>query len=262
MPYCNSLLSLVTDVRIKFFLFIILVLFCLELKAKPFVIGVENISYFPLYDFSANSQHPQSFTSELLSTFFEQYGYDYVFLPLPIKRFDQWFADHQIDFKFPDNRRWRDSNPLGVKYSDAVVKLYAGSFVLATNAQMPRHKIKKLGTILGFFPTLWLADIRASKVQLVEEHSPLSIVRHLVEGNIDATNIDLNVINQCLRMLKSSEHVVLNKNAHAESFYYHLSTIRHPEVLIQFNQFLVKNKKLIQKLKHKYHINEDLALND
>ncbi len=69
--------------------------------AKEFIIGVEDVSYYPLYDFSSTDTNRPSFSKDLLSTFFEQHNYSYRFVALPIKRFNKWYEENGIDFKFP-----------------------------------------------------------------------------------------------------------------------------------------------------------------
>lgn len=235
-----------------------LLIFCsLSAKAKEFVIGVEAISYYPLYDFSATDIDRPSFTKDILTAFFESHNYSYRFLALPIKRFDKWYAEKNIDFKFPDNIRWREDNKLNITFSKAVIKLMAGTYVLKSNKLLPRNKIKRMGTILGFFPTLWLDEIKAEKVVLIEDASPYSIVKHMLYNNIDSTNIDSNVIRHNLALLNREGEIVLNTTIRHESFSYHLSSIRYPNIIEEFNAFLKKNAALVKSLKFKYNIIED-----
>ena len=227
--------------------------------AQEFIIGVEEVSYYPLYDFSASDASRSSFSKDLLSTFFEQHNYPYRFLALPIKRFNKWYVEKGIDFKFPDNVRWRDDkrNKLNITFSKPVIKLMAGSYVLKSNANYKRDDIKKLATIFGFSPTLWLDRIVSKEVELIEQNTPFGIVRHILRGNIDATNIDHNVIRHNLNLVGEPEAIVLNTNIRHEIYSYHLSSIEHPKIIKQFDDFLQKNPTLLQQLKQKYDIREE-----
>ncbi len=171
-------------------------------QAQEYIIGVEDISYYPLYDF-AQKPYKESFTKELLSAFFRHHGYQFKFVPLPLKRFDKWYTEDAIDFKFPDNIRWRSeqSKNLNIIYSQPVIHLIAGSYVLKKNNNSEFESMTSLGTILGFFPTLWYDRIKSGAVELVEVTSPYSIIKHLLRGNVDVTNIDKNVINYNLKLL-------------------------------------------------------------
>jgi hypothetical protein len=228
------------------------------IQAQEYIIGVEDISYYPLYDF-AQKPYKDSFSKELLSTFFRHQGYQFKFVPLPLKRFDKWYTEDAIDFKFPDNIRWRSeqSKRLNISYSQPVIHLVAGSFVLKKNRSSARESMKSLGTILGFFPTLWYDRIKSGKVELIELTSPYSIVKHLQHGNIDVTNIDKNVINHNLKLLgKTDDEIVLNKHIKNEAYAYHFSSINHPEIIREFDAFLSDNPKIITRIKTKYSIIE------
>lgn len=228
---------------------------------KEYVIGVEAVSYAPLFDFSVGDTSKPSYAKALLSSFFEHKGYKFKFLPLPIKRFDKWFIEENIDFKFPDNLRWRStqSADLDITYSIPTIQLVAGTYVLKKNKDMAREQVKSLGTIFGFYPTLWYDKLSTGEVELREEDSPFSVVKHLVHGNIDATNIDYNVIMQNLERLGlQNDRVVLNQPIHHETYAYHLSSIKYPQIIKEFNQFLIENPELILNLKKQFNIKEPI----
>lgn len=249
---------LVNQNYIKLILVLLIILTVKFVSAKNYIIGVEAVSYYPLYDFSATNTTRPSFTKEILSIFFEKNNYQYQFVALPIKRFDKWYVEQNIDFKFPDNFRWREDkgNKLNITFSQSVVRLMAGTYVLEKNRNLSRNEIEKFGTILGFVPTLWLDKIGNDNFTLVEESSPVSVIKHLIHGNTDATNINPNVIQYNLKRLKENKKIVLNKNIKHEEFSYHLSSIKYPKIIKEFNLFLNNNKKLVEDLKMKYGINE------
>jgi len=228
--------------------------------AQEFIIGVEEVSYYPLFDFSATDTSKPSFSRDILKEFFEQHNYSYRFIALPIKRFNKWYEDKGIDFKFPDNARWRDDtyNKLNITFSRPVIKLMAGSYVLKSNAKYRREDIKKLGTIFGFSPTLWFDKLKSKELELIEENTPFGIIKHILHGNVDATNIDANVIRHNLKLVEKPKAIVLNTNIYHEVFSYHLSSIEHPEIIKQFDTFIQNNPELIQQIKKKHDITEAL----
>jgi polar amino acid transport system substrate-binding protein len=223
---------------------------------KKFIIGVEGVSYYPLFDFTASDVTRPSFAKELLSVFFDFYDYQYDFLVLPIKRFDKWYMAQAIDFKFPDNARWRSQakDKLDVIYSEPILQLTSGSYMLKSKQGFKRDKVKILATIFGFYPTLWVEEIAQGKLKLWEQSSPMSVVKHVLHGHADATNINSNVIRHNLAKLNQSQALVLNKSIKYEKYAYHLSSIKHPEVIGQFNAFVARNAGLIKDLKSKYKI--------
>lgn len=230
-----------------------------KLIAKEFVIGVEAVSYYPLFDYAHQQVDKPSFSSAVLTKFFQSKGYKFRFLPLPIKRFNKWFIEENIDFKFPDNQRWRTAknDQLAVHYSAPVITLTAGSYVLKRNKQLARNKVKSLATIFGFFPTLWYDRINQGKLTVVTENTPYAVVKHLLHGNVEVVNIDYNVILHNLKLHNMPEDsVVLNRQIHHENYAYHLSSINYPNIIDEFNQFLADNKLLIAQLKAEFNIQE------
>jgi len=243
-----------------FFYFIAICFAYGQTKQDVYLVGVEEVSYPPFYDFDArDSKHIRpSYTRDLLCHFFETHHIPYRFVALPIKRFDKWYIENNIDFKFPDNKRWRvgaDAS-LPIIFSQPVLKLTAGTYVLKKHETISKEEVKTLITITGFSPTLWVDSIADGTVKLREENTAMSIVKHILYGNVVATNIDQNVICHTLRQLKKSCDIVLAKNIEHEHYYYHFSTIKHPKVLALFDQFLLNNQPFIANLKSKYKIKE------
>ncbi|QOL25709.1 hypothetical protein LP316_15695 [Thalassotalea sp. LPB0316] len=224
-----------------------------------YVIGVEDVNYYPLFHFSASGVKHPSFARDILTAFFEDKQYRYRFVPLPIRRFDKWFIDHNIDFKFPDNQRWRadGGKTLNLTYSEPVLTLMAGTYVLKQNANIKKSQINSLMTIRDFYPTLWLEPIAQGQVTLHEEASPVSIIRHLLMSNVQATNIDSNVIRHQLKEMNKQGEIVLAENIFHEQYTFHLSTINHPEIINEFNAFIKRERSLIERLKKKYEIKEE-----
>lgn len=258
----ESLIKLSQKQLVKLFvLFLAVNITCVSslLQAKEYLIGVEDIGYYPLYDFTSKDLNNESFTQELLSTFFSLHGYKIKFVALPIKRFNKWYVEDAIDFKFPDNPRWRKdkSEKLDVTYSQPVLDLIAGSYVLKKNKKMLRKDVKRLGTIYGFHPTFWFDRVQNNTLDLIEDSSSISIVKHLLRGNVEAINIDSNVINYNLKLLQQDKDaVVLNEGIMHGRFSFYFSTINYPEIIQQFDEFLTTHQEAITELKTKYGIVE------
>jgi len=107
---------------------------CLSLssaaQAQKLVVGVEDIPYSPYYDFNTTEA---LFSRVLLDQFAADTGHTITYVPLPIKQFSKWLLVHDIDFKFPDNKRWLAPGEEGYPanyYSHDIVYLRAGTAVL------------------------------------------------------------------------------------------------------------------------------------
>lgn len=225
-----------------------------QAKADSFVIGVEDVSYYPYFDFSADNT---SFSKALFDQFAKDSGYQISYLPLPIKQFPKWLYENDIDFKFPDNARWQVRNNvqhLDIHFSDEIVSLTAGTVVLAKNEFKEEGFFKDIGTVTGFHPTLWLTQIEQNKVALFEDSSPKILVKHLVSGHIDGLDIDLAVANEGLKQLNLQEKLTLNKRVRRQVYGYQISTVRHPEIIKQFNTWLAEQSDYVDSLKAEYGI--------
>lgn len=227
-------------------------------STQEFVIGVEDVQYFPLFDFKSNKN---TFSKEVMDAFAKSKGYKFTYLPLPIKRFERWLLEHKIDFKFPDNIRWYPDPSLRSQFtfSDPVLKLVAGTTVLETFLDKDKESFRSIGTLLGFYPTTWIDQIKNGDVILHEEVSTKLLVRKLVEGHLDGIDIEPSVIQHYLKELNVDTNVaVIDKRYRYDVYDFHFSTLDHPEVIKEFNQFIKDEKELINRLKEKYKIIDHL----
>lgn len=219
-------------------------------------IGVENTDYYPHFSFNDNRD---TFTREIFEVFFHAQQAKVVFVTLPLKRFNQWYLKDNIDFKYPDNRDWRqdEATKLPITYSTRVVQLMAGTSVPAKKLGIERQQIKRLGTILGFYPTLWIDRVRSGKTVIIDDPNVLSVIKMSLGGLVDGTNLEYSVINHHLQKLGRPKALLMDKHLPHILFGFHFSTIRHPEMIEKFNHFYENNRLLIEKLKVKYQIIEN-----
>lgn len=220
--------------------------------SKEFVIGVEDIPYYPLFDFN---QTTPTYTTELFNEFGKQYGHTFRYVPLPIKRFEKWLEENEIDFKYPDNPRWfADKNAhKNLIFSDSTLELVAGTLT-KSDSDLTEDNFKVLGTILGFYPSIWIEKIIDKQINLFEHPSTMVLVRQVLEGQLDGIDLEMSVVNHYLAKLGREGELIINKDFKYEVYDYHLSTIKHKDVILQFNAFIAKNKTYILQLKTKFNI--------
>jgi ABC-type amino acid transport substrate-binding protein len=225
-----------------------------NIQAQEFIIGVEDVSYYPLFEFKSNRN---THSRELLDTFAAAKGYKFIYLPLPIKRFQSWLIEDKIDLKYPDNSRWYADVKATDKFifSKSTIKLVAGTSVLKSSLKKNKSEFKSIGTLLGFYPTHWIAQIKSGQVKLYEDVSTKILVQQLVAGHIDGIDIEPSVIHYYLEELgKPSDTSIIDRRYEYDVYDFHFSTIKHPEIIKEFNKFLKNNKPLLEKLNKKYKI--------
>jgi hypothetical protein len=225
-----------------------------QAQAQKLVVGVEDVSYFPYFDYTSSKT---SFSKSVLDKFAADTGHTVNYVPLPIKQFSKWLYESNVDFKFPDNQRWQDesqSDSRATYFSDSILYMRAGTVVLAKNKDKPAVFFKNLGMITGFFPTLWLEAIANKQVNILDDTSPKVLVTHLVNGIVDGIDIDIAVANHYLKELNINEQLVYSSQLSQEVFSHQLSTLKYPDTINQFNQWLANNQKYINTLKQQFLI--------
>jgi polar amino acid transport system substrate-binding protein len=95
-----------------------------------------------------------------------------------------------------------------------------------------------------------MKQIEQGKVIIYEDSSSRILVKYLVNGLIDGLDIDLAVANDGLQKLQIQGQLVINQhlikqNKTKQNYSYPMSTVKYPEIIKQFNQWLVKRRKYI-----------------
>lgn len=232
-----------------------LLFFCIgNAYADTFKIGVEEINYFPHY--MANHGEYTGYARELLDAFAAQNGYKFEYVILPIKRLSATYFDEQLlDFKFPDNPNWMPGLREGknVYYSDTVISVTEGLMVLPKNKGKGLGAIKNIGTIIGFTPRPYQEQINNGSIKVYENPSFDGLIRQALIGRVDAAYIDIEVGSSILdRTFKLPGQLVFDPDLPHVLSRFSLSSIAHPDVIRQFNDFLTKEKTLQSTLKEKY----------
>lgn len=241
--------------------FLILLLSCLatvhaDTTKRKFKVGIEDVDYYPHFAFG---HQDTSFAQEVLNRFFASHNYEVEYILLPVKRFNEWMQSKNVDFKYPDNPVWRlgDEERVNVRYSRGVISSHAGSVVTIEKLGMNKQQVKIVGTLAGFYPYLWQNQIQVGETKLVEENTPFSLVKLPLNGLVDVIDIDYSVIQHNLNKIGRSGQLVMDPNLPNRSVSYHLSTLHHPSVIKEFNQFLIDNKEFIAAVKMKFNIIDD-----
>lgn len=252
---CTQIPNMLNKVKFGLGLLWVTLLLCTRnTQADEFIIGVEDVSYYPHFDFQ---QKEAGFAKALLDKFARDHQHSFTYIPLPIKRFSEWLYEEDIDFKYPDNQRWQqlgETHKVKVYFSNDIVRLTAGTLVLAKNRQKPRRFIKNLGTLSGFQVTLWLDSIRQGKVKLLEDPSTRMLIKHLQHGIVDGLDMDYSVVLHQARQMGVKQQIVISDTLPRQNYAFQLSTLRHPKTITQFNLWLQNNHKFLAQLKKQYQI--------
>ena len=226
-----------------------------QAQAEKYVIGVEDLEYYPIY--AKREGEYAGFARELLDMFADASGHTFEYKILPIKRLYNDFLDQKFDLKFPDSSYWQADAKKGknVIYSDPVLEYIDGVLVAPGNLGKGLSNLKTLGSPRGFSPYEYLDDVKAKKISLKEGNTLKSLLKMAESNRIDGVYFNIIVARYFLEHTTFNDDLVIfDKGLPHTRAHYHLSTIKHPELMKQFNDFLANNKAEVATLKAKYNV--------
>ena len=224
------------------------------------IIGVENQYYLPIYAYENGNFH--GFARDLFDAFARDRGYQIEYRALPVPRLYASFFEGQVDFKFPDNAYWKQDQRVDkkIRYSDPVIASIDGTSVLPANRNATSDQIQRLGTVSGFTPWAWMERIKSGKTVLSENTRFDALVRQTLSGRVDGAYASVAVINYQLdHVLKNPGALVFNPALPHSRDNYHLASIKRPDVVIEFNDWMRKNRAWIAALKKKYDVEKGVS---
>lgn len=221
-----------------------------------YVVGVQSFSQY--YPFSAYSNRSYSgFNRELLDMFANTHHYRFVYKALPLTSLPSRFVDGVVDLKYPDSPDWDRDIKKGVNviYSEPVVDYIDGVMVIDQNYGQPIDQLQRLGTVVGFTPELYQSRIRSGQIRLNESYKYDSLMMKLVSGRIDGGYANIAVAQFYLDQMGFKKGSVrFDDTLPHEKGTRRLSTIHHPKLIDEFNQFLSDKQEAISALKARYGI--------
>jgi ABC-type amino acid transport substrate-binding protein len=115
--------------------------------------------------------------------------------------------------------------------------------------------IAKLVTVRGFTPYPYLDSIKAGKTSVVEVTGPDQAIKMVASGQSEAAYLGVMAANHIMEdRLKMPGALVLDDKLPNSTNEFVVSTISHPEVIKQLDEFLSKEKATVEKIKAKYKI--------
>ena len=226
-----------------------------EAKAERYVVGVEAIDYLPYYAGAGKSY--DGMARDLFDAYAADRGHVIDYRPLPITRLFRELLDGLVDAKFPDNDYWQADLKAGkaVVYSDPVFAYTDGVLVLPGNKGHGANAIRSLGTVRGFTAFEWLDRIKAGQVKLEENPSFPGLMFQAANKRIDGAYANVAVANYALEHdLKTPGALVLDPDLPHTSSSYRLSSVKHPEMITDFNGWLKEKPEVLSRIKKKWGV--------
>lgn len=226
---------------------------------KEYVIGVENIKYLPLYNTDEAGNYT-GYAYELFELFAKKRNIKFVYEARPVARlFQEFVKEDRFDFKYPDNPNWqkemkendKKEKGVGLTYSSKIIKFIDGVLVKPENKDKDVTFLKKLATVRGFTPFVYLNN---KDVQIVENSTTEALLELVKQknGKVDGAYFNIAVANYLLKQEGFENALIFNKNLPYDEDFYHISTKKHPQLIADFNTFLIEEKDAISEMKKKY----------
>lgn len=222
-------------------------------------IGVENNQYMPAYSYEDGEY--KGFARAVLDAFAKDKGYRFEYRAMPVVRLFTAFVNGEVDLKFPDNAMWSGDmkKDKTVTYSDPVVAYVDGVSVRPDRKGQPADSVKSLGLVRGFTAWDWQDRLKAGAVTLHENNNFTALLETAIAGRNDGAYANVAVVNHQLdKVLGKPGALAFDPTLPHTRSHYHLSSIKHPDVIGAFNGWLAANRDLVAGLKVEFGVEKGI----
>lgn len=223
--------------------------------ARTYKVGVQAVDYYPIAAAAPPQFDFRGYARDVLDRFAEHEGIKFEYVPLPPRRmFVEFWAD-TLDFAFPDNPNWDKEAKLklSVSYSLPMLSFADAVFTLPARKQDDVEQLKRLGVLLGWTPWKFYDRINQGKIKVATAPSPNSLILMALSGRVDGVNLAEPVARYQLQQQGAPAALVANREwMPLKQSSYYLSTIRHPELIKRFDQYLRDDEAQLAALRSKY----------
>ncbi len=226
-----------------------------SIVARDFVVGVENLEYSPIY--TTNNGNYEGYARDLLDAFGKAAGYTFHYRPLPVKRLFADFFAGKFDFKYPDNPQWVASERDDKTLYYSAVTLVAIDGVMVPAMREPGKPLTKLVTLRGFTPRVYMDAISQGSIVMQEVNDLNAALSSVLVGRAEGVYSNIVVAAKRLEENGQAEALVFDRELPYADAAFSLSTMAHPQVIDEFNTFLLDHADLVAGLKKYYGVDID-----
>lgn len=222
---------------------------------ERFLVGVQDIRYFPHYDFRSEDKGA---LWAILEAFSQHTGYRFEYVAYPIKRLNREIMDGKLDFVFPENPKWYNQQvPENIKtYSKPLYKALGGSFALRQDTPLVAKDVRRLVIPRGFSPVMWRDQIEQGRTTLIEVTDSHAALNLLLKGRANVADLEYAVVLHLKNSNPAYENIEFVTTLPYDVVSFHIATIAHPELLNAFDAFISENRTTVDSLLEQYGINK------
>ena len=235
-------------------------------------VGVPDIRYSPL--FSVDGKYFYGFTRDVLDLFAKTYNYAFVYVPMnPMTLSSELQYGSGLEAQFPDNPKWkRGEKPLNmvdigltivglasvipksaeIEFSDPILQYKEGMIVTLDNFGKGLEGIRTIATV----SVCQMASYRGSKI--IRTNSTALLIHSLAEGKIDGAYLNPYVAKKMAEELRLDfdNTFIFDEALPFSRGVYTISSVKLPQLIVKFNEFLKRHRDEILALEKLYVLND------
>ena len=228
--------------------------------AQTYVVGVEDLPFAPHYSLDADGQY-RGFAREVLDAFAADSGVSLSYKALPVDQLLPALQRGEIDFKYPDSPHWAGAQKAGMAlhYSQAVVDYVDGALVAPQRQGQPLENIRRLAMVQGWTPRGYEQRIDSGQIQPSYSDDLRQMIRQALKRETDGAYFNVVVATHYLDNIRARPGaLVFDPNLPHTRGSFHLSSLRHPQLVARFDRFLTEHAAQVAALKASYRVEANL----
>ena len=226
-----------------------------------YTVVVQDYESFPPYSSYKNGEYG-GFNRKLLDMFATSKGYTFKYVAYPIKRLFFEFVNGAGDLKYPDNAKWalKVKKDAPIVYSDSVVQYIDGVMVLPAKKGNGLDAMKNLGVAAGWTPWPYMGRLKSGDVKFLENTTYEGLLKQAIFSRNDGAYLNVAVSQYYLKnILKKPGALVFDEDLKHVRDGRSISSIKHPELIAEFNAFLKSHADKINALKQEYAVEDGIV---
>ncbi|CAD5110244.1 substrate-binding periplasmic protein [Zestomonas carbonaria] len=228
--------------------------------AETYVVGVEKADFEPYFFIDGKGEY-QGFARELLDAFARDAGIELRYRPVEPASLLGELLDGRVDLKYPDSPAWAGEAKAGrsLSYSAATVDFIDGVLVAPLQQGKGIQHLKRLAVVDGWTPEQYREPIASGHLTQVNTGDLRDMIRTTLKRQADGGYYNVEVAIHTLNYRSSSTNaLVFDAGLPYSRGSYHLSTVRHPQLIERFDRFLQEHPLEVAMLKSRYRVEENI----
>lgn len=228
--------------------------------AQTYVVGVENLPFAPHYVTDAQGRY-QGFARDLLDLFAASSGITLEYRPLPVDALLPALLNDEVDLKYPDNSNWAPEQKAAksLRYSQPVTQYVDGVLVAPDRLGQGVGALKRLALVEGWTPRGYEQQVQSGQVSITPSADLRQMIHTALKKQADGAYFNVVVATYYLDNIRARPGALVFDPSlpHTRSTF-HLSTVKHGELIDRFDRFLADHAKEVAALKAKYGVEASL----